>query len=111
MKNKYWLIVLVLFLLLSCDLDTSRTVQFYASSTSGFVSGNYLWIGGFNSIADKPSPWSVEVETEKDDYVILTIFNSLGTGTVTAKIYVDGTLFREISGTDWDIVQVAGYVE
>ena len=109
--KRIWLIVLVLFLLLSCDLDTSRTVQFYASSTSGFVSGNYLWIGGFNSIADKPSPWSVDVGTEKDDYVILTVFNSLGTGTVTAKIYVDGALFREISGTNWDIVQIAGYVE
>ena len=109
--KKAFLIILVLFLLLSCKVDTSRVVRFYASSTSGSVSGNYLWVGGFNSITDKPSPWSVDVETEKDDYVILTVSNSLGTGTITAKIYVDGTLFREITGTDWEFIQVAGYVE
>ena len=109
--KKSLLIILVLFLLLSCDLDTSRTVQFYASSTSGLVLGNYLWAGGFNSFSDEPSPWSVEVEAEKGDYVILTVANSLGTGTVAARIYVDGALFREITGTDGDIIQVAGYVE
>ncbi len=61
--------------------------------------------------SNEPSPWSMDVKTEKDDYVILTVTNSLYTGTVTAKIYFNDMLFREISGTDWDIIQVAGYVE
>jgi len=105
------LVILVIFLLLSCDLDPGRTVRFYASSTSGLVLGNYFWSGGFNTFIDRPSPWSVDVETEKGDYVILTVTNSLSTGTVTARIYVDGALFRENTGLDADIIQVAGYVE
>ena len=110
--KKLFLAILILFLLLSCDLiDSNRTVRFYASSTSGLVSGSYLWAGGFNVFSNEPSPWSMDVKTEKDDYVILTVTNSLYTGTVTAKIYFNDMLFREISGTDWDIIQVAGYVE
>jgi len=105
------LILLTLTALVSCDLDSARTVRFYASSTSGLVTGNYYWSGGMTMFNDRTSPWSIEVETEKGDQVILTVTNSLGTGTIVARIYVDDVLFRENTGIDMDIIQVAGYVE
>ena len=111
MKKIALLAILVLVLLLSCDLDPGREVRFYASSTSGSVLGNYYWAGDFNMFIDEPSPWSVDVAVEKGDYVILTVTNTWSAGTVTARIYVDGTLFRENTGLDADIIQVAGYVE
>jgi hypothetical protein len=54
----------------SCDLlDTSRTVQFYATDTTGIVSGNYCISseGVINSYFDQTSPWSVEIEGKKGD--------------------------------------------
>ena len=80
-------------ILLACESDTSRIVRFYASSTSGLVSGNYMSSAGLNIFIDRPSPLSVKVETERCDYVILTASSSLSTGTMTARIYVDGELF------------------
>jgi hypothetical protein len=114
MKKKIiaaFLTVLVMSLFISCNPDKSRTVRFYASSSSGEVSGNYLWSGGASVFSDKPSPWHIDVETEEGDYVVMMATNSSGIGTVVARIYVDGELFRENTGQDMDIIQVAGFIE
>lgn len=108
---KKWILVLSLALILafvmSCDLDTSRMVQFYASATSGLLLGNYYISsdGVLNSFSNQTSPWSVEIEGKKGDYVILTITG----GDLTARIYVDGVLWKEKTGTT--ILQVGGYIE
>ena len=112
MKSIAILVILVL-LLLSCDLDPGRMVRFYASSTSGLVFGSYMTSVDYinNWLYDEPSPWSVDVAAEKGDYVLLTVTNSLSTGTVVGRIYVDGVLFGEKSGTDSAIIQVGGYID
>jgi len=104
------LIILILGLVVSCDLlDSSRTVQFYASATSGLLLGNYYISsdGVLNSFSNQTSPWSVEIEGKKGDYVILTVGGD--PGDLTARIYVNGALFKEKIGTT--IIQVAGYLE
>lgn len=112
MKKIAILAVLVLFLLLSCDLDTSRTVKFCAGSTSGVVYGSYLTsVDNITTIfIDFSSPWSVEVEVEKGDYVLLTIYGDLS-DILTARIYVDSKLFREKIETGVETIQIDGYVD
>lgn len=88
--------------------DPSRLVRLYADSTSGSVLGNYL-CGGTFSVFVQASPWSIEIQTERGDHVILTAGSYSGSGTVTARIFVDGDLFRE--GTGSLIVQVSGTLE
>ena len=103
------LILLILVLMVACDLlDPSRVVQFYASTTSGLLTGNYFieTDGVINNFIEASSPWSVEIDGNKGDYVILTVG---GDEDVTARIYVDGTLFKEKVGTF--VIQIAGYLE
>ena len=104
------LILLIFGLLGSCDLlDPSRVVQFYASTTSGLLLGSYFveTDGVINTFVEEPSPWSVEIDGTKGDKVILTVGG--GDQEVTARIYVDGVLFKEKVGTL--IVQITGYLE
>ena len=100
------LILLILVLVGSCDfLDPSREVQFSASATSGLLTGSYLIEADsvLHHFIDEAIPWSVEIDGNKGDYVVLTVS---GGGDVTASIYVDGALFEQTVGTF--IVQAAG---
>ena len=112
MKRLAILIIVVFFLLPSCYWTTGRNVEFYADSTSGVVYGSYLTSidNVTNIFIDFLSPWSINVEVVKGDYVLLTVSGDL-TDVLTARIYVDGTLFREKIETDVEIIQIAGYVE
>jgi len=112
MKRIAILVILVLFLLPSCYLTTNRTVQFYANSTSDVVYGSYLTsIDSINHIfIDLSPPWSLDVEAEKGEYVLLTVSGDLADA-LTARIYVDGDLFREKNETGVILIQVGGYIE
>lgn len=109
---KKWVLVfslgLILALTMSCDLDTGRTVQFYASATISLTTVGYLSSADYinNTVVFPVSPWSVEISGEKGDYVLLTLG---GDGDLTARIYVDGILWKEKTGTT--ILQVGGYIE
>jgi hypothetical protein len=110
-SKKFWAVALLALSLLvvSCDLDTSRTVRFYASSTSSLTTVIYYNSadGVHNNVVSPASPWSIETEGEQGDFVILTVGGV--PGDLTARIYIDGTLFKEKTGTT--IIQVYGYVE
>ena len=114
-SKKFWAVALLALSLLvvSCDLDTSRTVRFYASSTFGTVSVEYFCgdpsSGDYISLDDQVSPWSVEVKAEKGDYVELFVGDLLNEEGLIARIYVDGKLFKEDTG-DF-LAWVSGYVE
>ena len=86
-------------------------MRFHASSTSDWVTANYLWPGGSNVLSDQPSPWYIDVEAEQDDYVLMMTANIMDTGKVVARIYVDSELFRENTGQDMDLIQVDGFIE
>ena len=118
MKYRYWLVIVLALslLVISCvPEDTSRTVRFYASSTSGTVSVDYFcgeedsFSDGYISLDDQISPWSVEMEAEVGDYVYLIAGNLLGEEGLIARIYVDGKLFEEDTGDSF--AWVFGYVE
>ena len=104
-----FLVILILGLVVSCDLlGTSRTVLFYANATTSLTVVSYYnsTDGINNGVVSPASPWSVEIPGEKGDYVLLTI---AGDGDLTARIYVDGELWKENTGTT--IIQAGGYVE
>ena len=110
-SRKRWIVPMLLsgillLILTSCVLDTDRTVQFYASATIGLTSVSYLTATEYNAFYAPPSPWSVETECEKGDYVILSVS---GDGDLIARIYVDGVLWKEKTGTD--IPTFGGYLK
>jgi len=97
--------------LTSCVLlDPGRSVRLYASSTSGSVLGNYLCGGIFSSFS-QASPWSIEMEAEKGDMVILTAGSGSGPGAATVRIFVDGGLIKEATGQTSAIIQISVRLE
>jgi hypothetical protein len=103
-------VVLASAFLTSCDFNRSRTVTFFADAGTETVLGNYVASGAFASFSGEPSPWSVDVSAEKNDYVLLTVAIESGSGSLTARVYVDDVLFNQANGTDAAIVQVGGFI-
>jgi len=117
MKRRYWLVIVLALSLLvvSCvPEDTSRTVRFYASSTSGKVSVDYYcgddrFSGDLISLDNQVSPWSIETEAEKGDWAELFAGNLIDEEGLTARIYIDGKLFQD--DTEPLFAWVCGWVE
>ncbi len=101
---------ILLLAIVSCTSDSSHTVQFYASATIslsmiGYFTGSDTDFE-YNILVDPVSPWSIEVEARKDDYVAFSIS---GDGDLIARIYIDGILWKEKTGTSIPIF--GGYLE
>ena len=112
MKRPFILLIVILAsaLLTSCVINRSRMVTFSADAGSGTVFGNYLISGELIPFDGEASPWSVDVATDKNDFVLLTVAIDSGSTSLTARVYVDNVLFAEESGTDFDFVQVGGWI-
>lgn len=109
--HKRWMVPILLsaiLILTSCILDSGRTVQLYASATTSLDIVGYFSSADYinNWVISPSSPWSVEIQDKKGNYIYLTIS---GDGDLIARIYVDGVLWKEKTGTI--ILQLGGYLE
>lgn len=120
--------ILLLFVLISCNRDSSDTsssntypktvnVQYRLTSTSSFTDGVLVYInetGGNTSLTNLSLPFSKTFTrtVNKGDYLNLS-GNFMGNGTIKAEILVDNTvvLTKDFSGNSVVVVNLTHYFQ
>ena len=97
-KVIYSFLLLLLFTYTGCELlqDLFATdVEYTVTGTTTLVD---ITIenedGGTSQFSDVSVPWSYEFQGNSGDFVYVSAQNQLDTGSVTVKIYTDGSVFK-----------------
>jgi len=111
------IILLAVFALISCDLFLEEEkspipVEYKVSCTTGLVD---LTIenkdGGVSQFDDMATPWSYSFEVDNPEYgyffVYVSAQNQQSSGTVTAQIYVDNSLYKTSTSTGAYVIATA----
>lgn len=111
--RKVIIVLFVLALILSCELfETEKQVEYKVTCNTGLVD---LTIensnGGTSQYDDMATPWSYSFEVDKPEYGYVFVYvsaqNQQSSGTVTAQIYVDGTLYKTSTSTGAYVIATA----
>ena len=103
--KKIIIVLFVLALILSCELFTPKQIEYKVTCTTGLVD---LTIensdGCVSQYDDMATPWSYSFEiTSKPEYgytfVYVSAQNQQNSGSVTAQIYVDDSLYKTSTST------------
>ena len=101
---KYLLPLLLLVFLTGCGedpLSASITVRYEVTGSSEAVNIDYIDSNGDLAIVNgQDLPWEITFSANKGDQVYLSAKRTGTEGTVTVKIYTDGTLLDEDTSTD-----------
>lgn len=68
-------------------------VEYRVNGTSSWVSVTYRAYGTNLQVPGVNLPWTIDIDGESGDFVIVSGSNMKSEGTVTVEIYVDGKLF------------------
>jgi hypothetical protein len=95
--------------LFSCGKPKTK-VKYEVTGTGGDYRITYAGPGGnVMSLTDQDAGWTYEFEAEQGVFVRLSAENGKDSGTVVAKIYTNGTVFKEDTKSGKDAkVEVSG---
>lgn len=101
---RYTMIAAIAILLAGCGedpLSASVTVRYEVTGSAEVVNIDYIDSNGDLAIVNgQETPWEIIFSANKGDQAYLSAKRTGDTGTVTVKIYKDGTLFDEDTSTD-----------
>ncbi len=101
---RYITVALIAVLLAGCGedpLSASITVRYEVTGSAETVNIDYLDSSGDLAIINGQNiPWEITFSANKGDQVYLSAKRTGETGTVTVKIYKDGSLLDEDTSTD-----------
>ena len=101
---RYFAMAAVAILLAGCGedpLSASVTVRYEVNGSAETVNIDYIDSSGDLAIINgQQTPWEITFSANKGDQVYLSGRRTGETGTVTVKIYKDGTLLDEDTSTD-----------
>lgn len=101
---RYLVCAAIAILLAGCGedpLSASVTVRYEVTGSAESVNIDYLDSNGDLAIVNGQGvPWEITFSANKGDQVYLSAKRTGETGTVTVKIYKDGTLLDEDTSTD-----------
>ena len=118
MKLKYAFIILQLFLMFfstSCTMKWSGEVSFVVEGTISDVDIEYSAESTYDNITSISLPWysdtiSADAEEDNDEYCYISVKNNTtDTSPITVKIFVDGELRAEETGSGAYCTVYAGY--
>ncbi len=112
--KKVIIVLFILALILSCELLARDPIQveYKVTCTTGLID---LTISneneGTSQYDDMATPWSYSFEVDNPEYgyffVYVSAQNQQSSGTVTAQIYVDGSLYKTSTSTGAYVIATA----
>jgi len=63
--------------------------------------------GGVSQFSDMAAPWSYSFTASTDDFIYVSAQNQQSSGTITASIYTDGSLFKTSTSSGAYVIATA----